>query len=687
MTIFKVEGVETRHGLNFQYKDPEPNFDRRKVRGIAAKLFTVKEERFCQALTTAGGGKLRMVVTEDEKVSKALIQRGGITKNQSYIPLNKISPYVLNKRKIDAAKRVGGSNNVWWAKELIDFDSSTNGAMDYLYGGVLICRDLDIANKVAFHAEVQTPCITLDGDKISPGGDMSGGARAQQANVLCDLFHTRESQMELNRKLQRLSEIEQQLRRVAGVAEQWNNLSQQFELRQHELEMIRNRLKQTLHHQLQEEVEKLVEATKEVNEGVARAKNIVKDGAKKVKDLEYKINNAAELKAKEMKAAEAELKKCKAAAENSKKNWSSKEQEEESIKLELTTLKTSIDSALEQLESVAKSIEGWEVEIETAKEGLKTLTEEVKEAEDAVKGQKDELALKNTEISDKNANMGKIQKLNEERKLSIQEMTHKVKKAADDAENAKSRVKSMLQEYDWIKDDRQSFGKPNTTYDFKATNPTDAGKRIQKLEGAQEKLKKSVNMRAMNMLAKAEEQYNDLIKKKEIVETDKNKIMETIHELDIMKKEALRKAWDQVNKDFGSIFSSILPGTSAKLQPPEGMDVLDGLEVKVAFGGVWKESLTELSGGQRSLVALSLILSLLLFKPAPLYILDEVDAALDLSHTQNIGHMLKTHFKSSQFILVSLKDGMFNNANVLFRTKFVDGMSTVSRTAQHQNPS
>ena len=50
----------------------------------------------------------------------------------------------------------------------------------------------------------------------------------------------------------------------------------------------------------------------------------------------------------------------------------------------------------------------------------------------------------------------------------------------------------------------------------------------------------------------------------------------------------------------------------------------------------------------RSLVALSLILSLLLFKPAPLYILDEVDAALDLSHTQNIGQMLRTHFKHSQ---------------------------------------
>ena len=58
----------------------------------------------------------------------------------------------------------------------------------------------------------------------------------------------------------------------------------------------------------------------------------------------------------------------------------------------------------------------------------------------------------------------------------------------------------------------------------------------------------------------------------------------------------------------------------------------------------------------------------------------QVDAALDLSHTQNIGRMIKSHFPYSQFIVVSLKEGMFNNANVIFRTKFVDGVSAVTRT-------
>jgi structural maintenance of chromosome 2 len=103
------------------------------------------------------------------------------------------------------------------------------------------------------------------------------------------------------------------------------------------------------------------------------------------------------------------------------------------------------------------------------------------------------------------------------------------------------------------------------------------------------------------------------------------------------------------------------------------------LEVRVCLGKAWKQSLTELSGGQRSLIDLSLILSLLQYNPAPMYILDEVDAALDLSHTQNIGSLLKNRFHGSQFILVSLKDGMYQNANCLFRTKFVDGVSKVDR--------
>ncbi|KAL0298383.1 UNVERIFIED_CONTAM: Structural maintenance of chromosomes protein 2-1 [Sesamum radiatum] len=139
----------------------------------------------------------------------------------------------------------------------------------------------------------------------------------------------------------------------------------------------------------------------------------------------------------------------------------------------------------------------------------------------------------------------------------------------------------------------------------------------------------------MAMFEKAEDEYNDLISKKNIIENDKSKIKMVIEELDEKKRRHLKSLGLKLTilstysvlssfRDFGSIFSTLLPGTMAKLEPPEGGSFLDGLEVRVAFGSVWKQSLSELSGGQRSLLALSLILALLLFKPAPLYILDEV---------------------------------------------------------------
>uniref|UniRef100_A0A452UAK8 Structural maintenance of chromosomes protein 2-like n=2 Tax=Ursus TaxID=9639 RepID=A0A452UAK8_URSMA len=157
----------------------------------------------------------------------------------------------------------------------------------------------------------------------------------------------------------------------------------------------------------------------------------------------------------------------------------------------------------------------------------------------------------------------------------------------------------MLKDYDWINAEKHLFGQPNSAYDFKTNNPKEAGQRLQKLQGMKEKLGRNVNMRAMNVLTEAEERYNDLMKKKRIVENDKSKILATIEDLDQKKNQALNIAWQKVNKDFGSIFSTLLPGANAMLAPPEGQTVLDGLEFKVALGNTWKENLTELSGGQR----------------------------------------------------------------------------------------
>ena len=244
----------------------------------------------------------------------------------------------------------------------------------------------------------------------------------------------------------------------------------------------------------------------------------------------------------------------------------------------------------------------------------------------------------------------------------------KLEKARSEAER---RVANLLSENKWLASEESEVGKEGGDYDFKHVKMEEVHSRVVALEEEQEQLGRRLNKKVLGMMEKAESEYEELLKKREIIEKDKSQI----EKVNVKKKETLATTYAKVNRDFGSIFSTLLPDASARLEPSNG-NVLEGLEVRVAFGGKEKESLSELSGGQRSLLALSL----LLFKPAPMYILDEVDAALDLSHTQNIGRMLRKHFGQSQFIVVSLKEGMFTNANVLFRTKFVDGVSTVTRT-------
>jgi structural maintenance of chromosome 2 len=119
------------------------------------------------------------------------------------------------------------------------------------------------------------------------------------------------------------------------------------------------------------------------------------------------------------------------------------------------------------------------------------------------------------------------------------------------------------------------------------------------LDEKQKGRSKKINPKVMVMIDQVEKQESELLKMHAQVLKDKVKIEETITKLDAYKREALMNTWEKVSADFGSIFGELLPGNFAKLLPPEGQDITQGLEVKVRLGQVWKQSLTELSGGQR----------------------------------------------------------------------------------------
>ncbi|XP_010841824.1 PREDICTED: structural maintenance of chromosomes protein 2 [Bison bison bison] len=671
--------------LRFAYRDPEKNWNRNCVKGLVASLISVKNSSATTALELVAGDRLYNVVVDTEVTGKKLLEKGELKRRYTIIPLNKISSRCIAPETLRIAQNLVGPNNVHVALSLVEYKPELQKAMEFVFGMTFVCDNMDNAKKVAFDKRIMTRTVTLGGDVFDPHGTLSGGARSQAASILMKFQELKDVQDELRTKENELRALEEELANLKNTAEKYRHLKQQWEMKAEEVDLLQTKLQQSSYHKQQEELDALKKIIEESEETLKNTKEIQKKAEEKYEVLENKMKNAEAERERELKDAQKKLDCAKTKADASSKKMKEKQQEVEAITLELEELRREHASYEQQLEAVKEAIISYEGQIAVMASEVAKNEELVNKAQEEVSKQKEVITAQDNIIKAKYAEIAQHKEQNNESQLKIKELDHNISKHKREAEDAAAKVSKMLKDYDWITVEKHLFGQPNSTYDFKANNPKEAGERLQKLQEMKEKLGRNVNMRAMNVLTEAEERYNDLMKKKRIVENDKSKILATIEDLDQKKNQAINIAWQKVNKDFGSIFSTLLPGANAMLAPPEGQTVLDGLEFKVALGNTWKENLTELSGGQRSLVALSLILSMLLFKPAPIYILDEVDAALDLSHTQNIGHMLRTHFTHSQFIVVSLKEGMFNNANVLFKTKFVDGVSTVARFTQCQN--
>ncbi|XP_061874312.1 structural maintenance of chromosomes protein 2 [Colius striatus] len=680
------EGLMTKFPhLHFEYNDPEKYWDRNSVKGPVVTQIIVKDMSKAKALEVTAGGKLYNIIVDTEVTGKKILEKGGLKRQYTIIPLNKISARCVAHEIIKLAQSLAGPGNLDLALSLIRYEPGLQKAMEYVFGVTLICNNMDNAKKVTFDKRIMTKTVTVDGDTFEPHGTLHGGARPKTVPILSKLQEMKDIEEKLKTNDFELEAVEKDLASLKSNAEKYRHLKQDWEMKSEEAELLKTKLQQSAYHKQEEELLALKRTIAECAEALKNTKESQKKAEDKYKMLESKMKNAKAESEKELKNAQDKLDAAKKKAEASSKTVKEKQQELEALVLELEELKQEEASYKQQIEAADKAIKCLQEQVNALAAEVSETKESVEKSQKELAKQKEVIMLQDKEIKAKSAEMVKCREQNNELQLQIKSIEHNISKHQQESADAAAKVTKMLTEYAWLASERPLFGQPNTAYDFKTNDPREASQKLKQLQEKKENLGRNVNMRAMNMLSETEERYNDLMRKKRIVEQDKLKILTTIEELDQKKAEALSIAWKKVNEDFGSIFSTLLPGAKAMLAACKTDDVLDGLQFRVALGNTWKENLMELSGGQRSLMALSLILAMLLFKPAPIYILDEVDAALDLSHTQNIGQMLHTHFRHSQFIVVSLKDGMFSNANVLYKTKFVDGVSTITRHSQYQN--
>jgi structural maintenance of chromosome 2 len=666
--------------VEIQYRDPEPNFNKKKIYGRVIKNFRVKDPKYIRALEKAAGGKLYNVIVDNHKTASVLFQRKCFDYMVTLLPLDKVYSKPITEDKIESVNNISKGGAVL-ALDLIEYNKDVEPAMKFVFGNVLVCNTSQIAEEIAF-GKIKIKCVNLEGDVYDPNGILSGGANFSGQPIIKLVAELREVQekienindeiKELKDKLSAMGENQKKINENQKKLDELNKKQNEFnkDLINKEISNIENEL-----NKYDQEI-KAKEARIEYLEKISKKYS---EELTRLKKEEQELNNVANNSAKKESLYEKKIEEINKNNNLLKKNIDKTNKEIDQNDYQIQNIKKEIKQLDEDISNENREIESVKSELSSQENKVQKIENEIKKIMVEIYNKETESMKDEKEIREIQSKKDRLENDTNNYKSDLKILEDKIRKYDQDISDSETYIKKLQKENEWIESEMNFFGMKGTDYDFSKLNIKEEYKKLEKLKEDNSILKRKVNMKVESMADQYDKEYSNLIKKKDIIFKDKLNIQRAIEDLDKKRKEALEKVFSLASESLNKIYKTLLPGTMAKLEQIDKYDLMKGVHLRVAFNGVWKKSLAELSGGQSSLLALSLILALLRYKPAPIYIFDEIDAALDLSHTANLGLMLKQEFPESQFVVISLKDGMFSNANVLYRVSYVDGSSKVER--------
>jgi structural maintenance of chromosome 2 len=587
--------------IDFNYSDPTPNFDRSKVKGLVAQLFTLDKEHTAAgtALEICAGGRLYNVVVDTEVTGTQLLQGGKLRKRVTIIPLNKIAAFRASAQTIATAQKIA-PGKVDLALSLVGYDEEVSSAMDFVFGNTLICADADTAKRVTFDPNVRMRSITLEGDAYDPSGTLSGGSSPNSSGVLVTLQKLNEITRQLKEAEASLHQLQGTIAREKSKLDQARKIKQELDLKAHEIKLAEEQISGNSSSSIIQEVENMKSTIAQLKTDSAEAKKRQAEASADVKRIEKDMKDFDNNKDGKLIELQASLDKLRATLVKMTASNKTLQKELQGAQLDSEQVSGDLAAAREQLQEIDLAIKAQQDEIADLLKQQASLKETHDTADAALDEERQKLHVFDSELRAlEDATRSKNARIAEEA-LEMQKLGHQIERFHKEQQNAVSAAAHLEKEHDWIADAKEQFGRPGTAYDFERQNMAECKSTLHKLRERSQGMKKKVNYKVMSSIEQNEKKEAALKHMMKTVVRDKRKIEETIVSLDDYKKKALHETWTKVNADFGQIFNELLPGSFAKLDPPEGKTISEGLEVKVCLGKVWKQSLTELSGGQRS---------------------------------------------------------------------------------------
>ncbi|MBW6451833.1 MAG: chromosome segregation protein SMC [DPANN group archaeon] len=185
-----------------------------------------------------------------------------------------------------------------------------------------------------------------------------------------------------------------------------------------------------------------------------------------------------------------------------------------------------------------------------------------------------------------------------------------------------------------------------------------------------------VNQRAIEEYKIMSEDFENSIKKVEKLEDEKISIMEMLEKIEENRKRVFKKTLDTVSKAFNQIYADLVDGIG-ELELYDLNDIESGLIIKAQPPGKKILSIDSLSGGEKTMASIAFMFALQRYKPAPFYILDEVDAALDDKNAELVGEIIKEYSHNNQFIVISHNDTLVKRSERIYGVSMQRGASQI----------
>jgi len=581
----------------------------------------------------------------------------------------------LNRIKPTDIEIPKGDGVIGPAIDLMVFDEKFRPAFEYVFGNVAIVKDLNVARKLDLP---RVRKVTIEGDIVEPGGVMSGGHYVGKPTMA---FLETEKLPQLEEQLSGLNAIRLEL---LDKLEKTSNTYLQVRSKREEKEVEQGKHSASLGHLLEQIKEKKSEITK-IESDIQKQLKLKEEREKQYEKISQEIEKIDE-KVRVLSEEEQSLNRIIEKAEASDLYTQSRRTEAEitslkeklsSIRVQIAQSKTKVSEHLKprieerrklaeelerEIQKASQEREKLKTEIEPLLEQISKLEEEKKSFEESISALREEdTRLRHESVVLRNELDATLQKANA-LELELGKLTVE-----------REHLEASVQE---LREEAKEFPEFELR-DVTKVNVHELRELIRRKEAEKRSLE-PVNMLAIQLYEEERARYEEILRKREELIKERESIMEFIREVERDKRRSFLATFYSIERNFKRIFSRLSPGGEGRFILENQADpFLGGVDIEARPAGKDVKRIESMSGGEKSLTAIALILAIQQYQPAPFYVMDEIDAFLDDDNANRVADLIKDFSRESQFIVVSLRDITITKADRVFGVVCHDGVSDI----------